>query len=175
VAVVIEDADGRIVRHLAYGVLGANAPEPLKKDSLEQELVWDGEDDAGRPVANLSGHSVRVSLGLKARLERNLFWHPKKRIGLTYNPLMVAQPEGVYVYEGASVETIRLFGHDGKMIVPEAIPNPARGYASRIDNRGDVYVLLSGRRKYDDGYVTLNSSGCVMKFRVGKGELPDTQ
>jgi hypothetical protein len=68
-----------------------------------------------------------------------------------------------------------VFDRDGKMIIPEAIPNPARGYASRIDNRGDVYVLLGGRRKYDDGYVTLSSSGCAMKFRVGKGELPDTQ
>jgi hypothetical protein len=72
VAVAIEDADGRIVRHLAYGVLGPNAPEPFAKDSLEQEIVWDGKDDAGRPVARLSGHSVRVSLGLEARLERNV-------------------------------------------------------------------------------------------------------
>ncbi len=116
VAVAIEDGNGRILRHLVYGVLGANAPDPFTEDSLKQEIVWDGKDDSGRPVADRSKLSVRVSLGLKARLERTLFWHPKKRIGYTYNPLMVAQPEGVYVYEGAAVETIKLFGHDGKYI-----------------------------------------------------------
>jgi sugar lactone lactonase YvrE len=116
VAVVIEDADGRIVRHLAYGVLGANAPAPFKKDSLEQEIVWDGKDDAGLPVEKTSGLSFRVSLGLKARLERTLFWRPKKRLGVTFNPLMFVQPEGVYVYDGGAVETIRLFGHDGTYI-----------------------------------------------------------
>ena len=31
------------------------------------------------------------------------------------------------------------------------------------EDRGDVYVLLGGRRKYDDGYVTLSSSGFAMK------------
>src|SRR5437762_2280944 len=41
VAVGIVDHDGKIVRHLAAGVLGANAPEPLQKNSLEQKLVWD--------------------------------------------------------------------------------------------------------------------------------------
>jgi len=116
VAVAIEDADGQIVRHLAYGVLGANAPVPFEIDSLEQEIVWDGEDDAGRPVSDTSGLSVRVSLGLKARLERNLFWHPKKRIGTLFNPFIVAQPEGVYVYDGDGADTVRLFGHDGTYI-----------------------------------------------------------
>ncbi|MFO7897978.1 MAG: hypothetical protein R6V58_02835, partial [Planctomycetota bacterium] len=43
----IENADGRIIRHLASGVLGPNAPPPFKKDSLEQEIVWDGKDDQG--------------------------------------------------------------------------------------------------------------------------------
>ena len=40
--VAIEDKDGRIIRHLASGLLGANAPEPFQKDSLRQHLVWDG-------------------------------------------------------------------------------------------------------------------------------------
>src|ERR1051325_5432932 len=32
VAIAVEDAAGRIVRHIVYGVLGANAPAPLQKD-----------------------------------------------------------------------------------------------------------------------------------------------
>jgi outer membrane protein assembly factor BamB len=58
VAVFIEDAKGVIVRHLVAGVLGKNPPEPLKANSLEQSVEWDGKDDDGRPV---SGVSVQVS------------------------------------------------------------------------------------------------------------------
>jgi len=66
--VAIEREDGRILRHLAYGVLGPNAPEPYAKDWLEQEIAWDGKDDAGRPVEDMRKLAVRVSLGLKARV-----------------------------------------------------------------------------------------------------------
>ena len=114
--VVIEKKDGTILRHLASGVLGLNAPEPFVWNSKKQALVWDGKNDQGRYVDALDDVRVRVSLGLKPRLERNLFWHPKKRIGLRANPRLFVQPEGVYVYDGAGVETIRLFGHDGKYI-----------------------------------------------------------
>jgi hypothetical protein len=106
----------RIVRHLAYGVLGPNAPEPFAKNSKKQTLVWDGKDDTGKYVDNKDDLVVRVSLGLKPRLERNLLWHPKKRMTLTFNPLLVAQPEGVYVYDGAGVENIRLFDHNGRYL-----------------------------------------------------------
>jgi len=116
VSVAIERADGTILRHLAYGVLGPNAPSPFQKGSLEQVLVWDGKNDRGVYIDELEGVRVRVSLGLKPRLERNLFWHPKKRLGLRMVPRFVAQPEGVYVYEGAGVESVKLFGHDGKYI-----------------------------------------------------------
>src|SRR6266853_1671679 len=37
--VAIETADGRIVRHLASGVLGSNAPIPFQTDSLKQSLI----------------------------------------------------------------------------------------------------------------------------------------
>ncbi|MFW6158949.1 MAG: hypothetical protein ACOC8E_06285 [Planctomycetota bacterium] len=116
VTVVIERTNGRIIRHLASGVLGPNAPPPLRPNSLEQTLVWDGKDDTGVYIDDLSGLRVRVSLGLRARFERELHWHPKRRLGMRKMPRVVAQPEGVYVYEGAGCETIRLFNHDGKYI-----------------------------------------------------------
>ena len=51
VAVYIEDAKRKIVCHLAAGLLGKNPPEPLKANSLEQTLVWDGKDGDGQVVA----------------------------------------------------------------------------------------------------------------------------
>ena len=114
--VVVEKEGGRILRHLASGVLGLNAPEPFRWNSKKQSLLWDGKDDSGRYVDDREDLVVRVSLGLKPRLERNLFWHPKKRMALRANPRLAVQPEGVYVYDGAGVENIRLYGHDGKYI-----------------------------------------------------------
>ncbi|MCX7806941.1 MAG: hypothetical protein N3A38_17415, partial [Planctomycetota bacterium] len=64
VAVYVEDDKGRAIRHLAAGVLGPNAPEPLQKDSLAQNLVWDGRDDDGKKAEG-GPFKVRVGLGLK--------------------------------------------------------------------------------------------------------------
>src|SRR6185369_16143680 len=38
VTVALEDGQGKIVRHLASGVLGDNAPAPLKPNSLKQTI-----------------------------------------------------------------------------------------------------------------------------------------
>jgi len=108
----------RIIRHLASGVLGLNAPEPFEKGSKRQTIVWDGKDDQGAYVDDKDAVSVRVSLGLEPRFERTLFWSPYKRPGdpkgIAKQPsLIVAAPEGVYVYETGDLDWVRLFDHDG--------------------------------------------------------------
>ncbi|MFO7900402.1 MAG: hypothetical protein R6V58_15250 [Planctomycetota bacterium] len=124
VTVAIEDDRGSIVRHLASGVLGPNAPEPFLWNSKAQTLVWDGKDDAGVYVDDKDRCVVRVSLGLKPRFERTLFWHPGKpsaqggysafrgqRLALT------AVPEGVLVFDsGQGVDHLRLFDRDGNYL-----------------------------------------------------------
>jgi len=102
----------RVVRHLASGVLGPNAPAPFAKNARRQTLVWDGKDDFGAYVDDVSNVSVRVSLGLRPRFERTLFWDPHKRFGPT-SPIPVPAPEGVYVFDGQVVDSVRLFDHDG--------------------------------------------------------------
>jgi hypothetical protein len=71
--VSVVDAQGRIVRHLAAGMLGDNAPRPFSR-GLKQELTWDGEDDAGKPAVG-GPFRVRVALGMKARLHRTYGWN----------------------------------------------------------------------------------------------------
>ncbi|HUT36040.1 MAG TPA: hypothetical protein VNE39_21310 [Planctomycetota bacterium] len=66
VAVYVEDPSGKVLRHLAAGVLGPNAPEPLSKDSLKQTLMWDGTDDLGNAVAP-GPVRVRVCAGMQVR------------------------------------------------------------------------------------------------------------
>lgn len=72
--VAILDKDGKIIRHLASGVLGKNAPAPFQQNSLSQKIEWDGTDDAGRKAPGEC--RARVSLGLKPRFERNIGWDP---------------------------------------------------------------------------------------------------
>jgi RNA polymerase sigma-70 factor (ECF subfamily) len=67
--VAVVDKDDKVVRHLASGVLGKNAPAPFKQDSLAQKIDWDGMDDAGKRAP--AGCNVRVGLGLKATYDKS--------------------------------------------------------------------------------------------------------
>lgn len=114
--VAIEDPKGEIVRHLACGVLGDNAPAPFQKGSLRQVIVWDGKDDQDKYALNADNMTVRVSLGLNPLFEKSLFEEPKKRNSREQAHLC-ATPEGVYVYEGGNaVDFVRLYDHDGNYV-----------------------------------------------------------
>jgi hypothetical protein len=112
VTVAVEEDDGKIIRHLASGVLGPNAPVPFQKNTKKQVVLWDGRNDQGVYVDDQDRITVRVSLGLEPRFERTLFWSPKKRSGFNY-PAIRAAKEGVYVAEGSGVDQVRLFDHAG--------------------------------------------------------------
>ena len=75
VEVAILDKDGKVARHLAAGVLGAETPPPSPlKPGLSQVLVWDGRDDYGAPLTPNTQHptplSVRVRAAMRPKLER---------------------------------------------------------------------------------------------------------
>ena len=113
VTVAVEDTQGKIIRHLACGVLGPKAPPPLQQNSLKQILIWDGKNDQGRYADDKDAVSIRVSLGLQPVFERNLFWEPKRRHGREA-PLFQVAPEGVYVYDGGNgLDFVKLYRHDG--------------------------------------------------------------
>ena len=113
--VAIENEEGKIIRHLASGVLGKNAPPPFQKNSLKQRVVWDGKDDQGKYVDDKDSHAIRVSFGLKPRFERTLFHSPYKRFG-GGTMLLDDDAEGFYVYDVGGYETIRLYDHKGDYV-----------------------------------------------------------
>jgi hypothetical protein len=77
---MILDKDGKIVRHLASGVLGRNARAPFKQGTLDEELFGDGKDDGGKPVP--AGCAVRIGLGLQPELAGLLGFLPSNVIGV---------------------------------------------------------------------------------------------
>ncbi len=76
VAVFIEDAAGRVVRHLVAGRLGGNPPKPLKANSLAQSIEWDGKGDYGKEPGP-GPFRARVALGLGAKFDRVLMSDPQ--------------------------------------------------------------------------------------------------
>jgi len=70
VEVAVLDAKGKVVRHLAAGVLGGKTapPAPLKP-GLAQSLEWDGTGDLGDPVTG-APFKVRVRAGMSVKFGR---------------------------------------------------------------------------------------------------------
>ena len=186
-----EAAGPRIIRHLASGVLGKNAPPPFQKNSLAQTLIWNGKDDEGHYVDDRENVAVRVSLGLTARFERTLFWSPYKRPGdpkhLGYQPsLVAAAPEGVYVYDGAGHDHVRLFNHDGDY-VRTVYPFPASELAGVKSLKWHMFpdgarwplkwglaqdtLLTSGDLSYGAKWPTGGAGKAATALAIRKGEL----
>ncbi|MEX0702250.1 MAG: hypothetical protein WD069_09160 [Planctomycetales bacterium] len=167
VTVAIEDGGGKIIRHLASGVLGPNAPAPFETDSKRQTLHWDGKDDAGRYVDHKEQCTVRVSLGLNPRFERTLNWSPHKRTGNAC-PLVGPTPEGVYVYEGRGADHVKLFDHEGNYL-RTIYPFPA--------NKVDQVQGIERREFPQDGRTLPVKQGFVQATLLSSGtsalfELP---
>jgi hypothetical protein len=65
VEVAVLDARGKVVRHLAAGVLGGKNPPPAPlKPGLTQELVWDGTDDRGKKAEGSFQVRARAGTGI---------------------------------------------------------------------------------------------------------------
>ncbi len=173
VTVAIENTEGVILRHLASGVLGKNAPSPFQKDSKKQTILWDGKDDQGRYIDSKDACRIRVSLGLKADFERSLFHEPRKRIGFM-SPRLQAGPEGVYVFDGRDVDFLRLFDRDGKY-VRTIYPFSAKCLS---EVKGLRYRELPGYGrwpvKYGYNQTTLLSAGVPKDHRLAVAADPSS-
>ncbi|MCG3179150.1 MAG: hypothetical protein BIFFINMI_01481 [Phycisphaerae bacterium] len=149
VAVWVLDAKGGVVRHLVAGVLGPNAPAPLKADSLAQTLAWDGKDDAGKPAEG-GPFSFRVAAGLTPHHAG----YPLEKPGESYLDQgivlgIAARPDGgVYTINHRSIirqkgyYDIKRYTHDGDYagtLMPldsQVDPKNARGVSPLVDATG---------------------------------------
>jgi len=120
VTVRIVDSNGKVVRHLAGGMVGLTAAaEPLRPKSLSQRLTWDGRDDSGKDVAAV-GCKALVGVGLKAKFDKFILWEPdgydraRKDLARVLkgndDEYLVSQHWGVHM------TTTRVFNAQGKFV-----------------------------------------------------------
>ncbi|MBA4388092.1 MAG: hypothetical protein C0404_08935 [Verrucomicrobia bacterium] len=137
--VAILDKDGKIVRHLASGVLGKNAPWPFKQDSLAQSLEWDGKDDRGQPVP--AGCKVKVGLGLKASLDKLIGDEPRLNAG---GSIMACDGQGnLYSISDNRSSRIGVLDREGRYVrtvwpPPASMPAASLGtidFTKRVDGK----------------------------------------
>jgi hypothetical protein len=138
VEVAILDAQGKVVRHLGAGLLGKNAPPPLKKKSLSQELLWDRKDDLGR-AAKGGPFKVRVRAGLKPEFDGFLLYNPDGANQI--NALAIGPKGRIYAFYNTP-HMLTGGGNKLKLLSPEGrhvralIPFPADIPADRIKPLG---------------------------------------
>jgi hypothetical protein len=196
VEVAVLGAEGKVVRHLAAGVLGGEKapPEPLKA-GLSQSLEWDGRDDLGKPA--LGGpFKVRVRAGTGVKFGRfiggdaytfgqidsvaadedgNLYMTANRgELGQDSLTLKAFSPEGRYL------RTLLPFPADLK---PEAVPatvatwDAARGGFHPVNRYSVCPVLypLSGTVNIvgasKKGGLVLTSGARVFKLGLDGGNL----
>jgi len=151
VEVTVLAADGKAVRHLAAGALGRNAPEPLKKDALAQDVTWDGRDDLRLPAAG-GPFRIRVSIGAQPKLERHLGWDGHT-LGSAVVGLTVGKGGEVYVLEsdsGWGLCALRVLDRAGKYLrtilpYPASTPRERAAPLGQLEVEGErIPIVFSG-------------------------------
>jgi hypothetical protein len=172
VTVGLIDAQGQVVRHLAAGVLGRNAPEPFQKNTLKQKIFWDGKDDLENYVREPGKLRVRVMLGLKPEFDKRLGGTDGRNLpGYVFG--MAVGADAAYVFakghgNHGSV-SVRKFDRDGKYLL-SLIPPPANIPLENLNGYGYVEYEKGVRAVHSINiHETCARNGFLLPDICGKG------
>ncbi len=163
---------GVVVRHLASGVLGPNAPAPFQRDSLRQTLYWNGKCDLDLYHRYPERLRVRVMLGLKPVFDKRLRGtSPKNVAGYVWS--IGLAPDAAYVVMKGNADwghvTIRKFDRDGGY-VSTLVPPPAAMPLDKL--AGDGFVEYEPGKRVWHGrnlYQSVAHDGFAFPSAHGKG------
>ncbi|MCG3181958.1 MAG: hypothetical protein BIFFINMI_04404 [Phycisphaerae bacterium] len=176
VEVAIVDREGRVVRHLAAGLLGEHAPAPLAANSLKQELTWDGKDDAGKIAAG--ENSVRVRVGSQARLDRHVGWDPLA--SNEFIPALAVGPTGeLYVLSANTTygrSSVTVFDRAGKYLrtvlpYPASTPDARADAVGRLQIGGEKLPIVFDAHAHATAPLTAGMGRQSMFIQPGTGAL----
>jgi len=164
--VAVLDSAGKVVRHLAAGMLGKRAAAPFGK-GLAQSLEWDGRDDLGRIAAG-GPFKVRVALGMMPAFGKLIGDNPGGLAGVVG---LAMGPKGtLYVFNcfsdlhpGDGTTVIQAYDRSGKYLRQVA------PYAASIPEeklKGLKRVDIDGRK------VPYIYNGETRSLIPGLGHLP---
>jgi sugar lactone lactonase YvrE len=154
VEVAVLGSDGKVVRHLAAGVLGgAKPPSAPLQGGLSQALEWDGRNDFGKPAAG-GPFKVRVRAGTGVKFGRTV----------SDSPYMIAAVRGLAADQAGNLYVVnqsfgygsyycQVFDKDGKYLrtiipFPVSLPREKVEAFSCWDEAGKRPVM----RNYSDVY-----------------------
>lgn len=160
---------GIVVRHLASGVLGPNAPEPFQKNSLRQTLYWNGKDDLDIYHKTPEKLQVRVMLGLKPEFDKRLGGTSGNNLPGFVWGLAIGE-DGAYVFVHGNHRGhlfIRKFDHDGKYIHSLA-PPPANLPESKMNGRAFI-EYEPGKRAPHGAEISAMTTECQMFIQFAEG------
>jgi DNA-binding beta-propeller fold protein YncE len=166
VEVAIVNRAGKVIRHLAAGVLGAQKdPPPPLIPGLSQELNWDHKDDLGNSVPS-GPAQVRVRAGFGVKFGRFIGADPYNFGSMSAWPAShsVATDEdgNLYVSTGKSMGnqgtmTVRVFDSEGRYLrelapFPASLPPDSMKEVARWDDERKTFFLRNLRNLNPDFY-----------------------
>ncbi len=183
VEVAVLDGQGKLVRHLAAGVLGGEKPppEPLKP-GLAQSLNWDGKDDMGKPVTG-GPFKVRVRAGMGVKFGRMLGGSSYTGLltsGAPSDSIAIDTDGSIFVKMGSFVPQlheanpwqVRKFDKTGKYVktvLPyPASTAPAKAPGFKLIDTGDGHLTPANTNPLD---VVLFNFGDNLYSHVVDGNL----
>ena len=165
VEVAVIDKDGKPVRHLAAGLLGNSAPSPFAKDTLKQQITWDGKNDSGQP-AGAGPFKVRVRAGLSGATEKVVGWDANTTTG----PILgVAVNDAGEIFALDGDGRMKVFDRAGKYL-RTIMPYSATTPKERLDSVGQLD--LDGQRvpvvynAHPDNLMP-DAAGSIYPFTIG--------
>jgi hypothetical protein len=187
VEVAVLDAQGKAVRHLAAGMIGVQQSPPPLRAGLSQEILWDGNDDAGKPAVG-GPFKIRVRAGMQVKFGRTIGGSPYTGsvVSMPYrapvNGLAVDGEGNLYVKMMSSVGShgnsglwpwhLRKFDRQGNYVqtlmpYPPSTPRE-RAYGFQLLDTGDGQFTPANQNSL---YPVFSSLGNELLSRVIDGRL----
>ncbi|MCG3177684.1 MAG: hypothetical protein BIFFINMI_00003 [Phycisphaerae bacterium] len=174
VELAVLDKDGKVVRHLAAGVLGGDKVAAPLQPGLAQKIAWDGADDAGVKV-DPAGLLVRVRLGMGVKFGRIIGSSPytgEITTGAPSDSVAIDGEGNLYVKMGSFVHQLHehipwqlvKFDRNGKY-VRTLLPyppstDPAKAAAFRLIDTGDGHLTPASLDPMDPVLFSLGDDLC---------------
>ena len=174
-AVCIVDDRGKVIRHLAAGMLGPKAPAPFEPDKLAQRIAFDGTGDDGKPLA-AGLYVLRVSVKMTPKLGAILAEDPNAYSFVHPVGIQTDATGNVYLLHRAGVmhqsaSHVYVFDRSGKYLREISPPNPnvAETYHDSRQRSNATGSVPSWANRFEDAMLARTDDGYLWTLGMDHG------